>query len=266
MMKSDYPMIVDYLRKQKFPNDAISNAIVSHIWTQDRLLSKNIAKSARIEYIVDSSECLINKVDAILLARDDAENHFDDAKIFLERGMPIYIDKPLALSKLKALQILDTARYDSQVFSCSALKYSKSMKVYKEELDSIGKIISITGRAPKSWDKYGIHSIESVLGVIDKKTQFQFQSCERNQSEVMVSVRSDRDEMIKIITTGKPDTPIELDIQGEQGSIKKVFNDPFFSFKKTLEHFIYTVKSKRPAITRKEMLQRVEFVEYGSAI
>ena len=38
--------------------------------------------------------------------------------------------------------------------------------------------------------------------------------------------------MIKIITTGKPDTPIELDIQGEQGSIKKVFNDPFFSFKK----------------------------------
>ena len=75
-------MIVDYLRKQKLQNDAINNAIVSHIWTQDRLLSKNIAKSARIKYMVDTSECPINKVDAILLARDDAENHFDTAKIF----------------------------------------------------------------------------------------------------------------------------------------------------------------------------------------
>ena len=59
--------------------------------------------------------------------------------------MPIYIDKPLALKKRDAIRILERAKYDGQVFSCSALKYSNTIKVGKNELDAIGKIKKIKG-------------------------------------------------------------------------------------------------------------------------
>ena len=46
-------------------------------------MSKQIAEASNINNIVHNPEDLIGKVDAILLARDDAENHFKMSKVFI---------------------------------------------------------------------------------------------------------------------------------------------------------------------------------------
>ena len=48
---------------------------VTHIWTQDREISEHVAAASLIDNVVDDINDLIGNVDAVLLARDDPENH-----------------------------------------------------------------------------------------------------------------------------------------------------------------------------------------------
>ena len=107
MENCGYPSIPRYLEKQKFPNDQIKEAKVTHIWTQNKKLSKHISTASKINYVVSNMDDLISKVDAILLARDDAENHIKMSKKFLKAGLPIFIDKPMALSVLEAKKLFN---------------------------------------------------------------------------------------------------------------------------------------------------------------
>ena len=63
------------------------NVEVSHVWTQDPVISRKIARSALIPNIVEMPEKMIGEVDGILLARDDAENHLKIAAPFLKAGI-----------------------------------------------------------------------------------------------------------------------------------------------------------------------------------
>jgi hypothetical protein len=140
MEKCEFPAIPIYLKKQKFPDVQIKNAKVTHIWTQDKYLSKKIASSTLIENVVDNYQDLVGNVDAIILARDDAENHISIASFFLKKSMPIFIDKPLALSVSDAKKILSLQSYDGQIFSCSSMRYSTELKLSNEQK----KIVDIT--------------------------------------------------------------------------------------------------------------------------
>ena len=88
----DFPVIANYLSKQKFPEDTIQSASVTHVWTQDPQISKNISMFSSIPNIVKDFTDLVNCVDAVLLARDDAENHKYFASPFLKAGIPIFIE------------------------------------------------------------------------------------------------------------------------------------------------------------------------------
>ena len=76
----------------------IEGAKVSHVWTQDRNISEHIAKASLIDNVVDNTEDMIGQVDAVLLARDDPENHKAMAQPFLDADVPLFIDKPLAIT------------------------------------------------------------------------------------------------------------------------------------------------------------------------
>src|SRR5690606_39459387 len=78
-----FPVIPRYLEKQKWPESCIQNTEVVSVWTQDEMLSLKIAKAAKITKVASSLEDMIRDVDAVLLARDDAENHLEFATPFL---------------------------------------------------------------------------------------------------------------------------------------------------------------------------------------
>src|SRR3972149_10802337 len=97
MEKCGFSAIPRYLEKQRFPEDCIPEARVTHVWAQSKEISSYIAKAALIPNVVDRYTDMIGDVDGILLARHDAETHIDFAAPFLEAGLPVYIEKPLAL-------------------------------------------------------------------------------------------------------------------------------------------------------------------------
>ena len=92
MAKCSFPVIPKYLSKEKWPESKIPNAEVKGIWTQSKEISESIARSSYIENIYETREELVENSDLILLARDDAENHLENAYYALKSKKPIFID------------------------------------------------------------------------------------------------------------------------------------------------------------------------------
>ncbi|MCL2459740.1 MAG: Gfo/Idh/MocA family oxidoreductase [Euryarchaeota archaeon] len=249
MRRCEFPVIPEYLEKQKYPEDFISGAQVTHIWTQDLALSQKISACSKIPYIVQHMEDLIGKVDGVLLARDDAENHYSMAKPFIEAGLPIYIDKPLSLSVEEAKKIFNLQKYPGQIFSCSALAYSK-------EIEGITPISMIHGEVPKYWDTYAIHVIDPALRIAgkmaDKITYF-----EKNKSFISVTWSSGL--ITSFVATGKSFGEIYLIVDG----VKITFQDTFYAFKHALLAFIQSIKNRTTPIPSELTLKGIDIIERG---
>ena len=236
MQECEYPVIPGYLNKQSWPDARISGAEVSSIWTQDYELSARIAKASCIEHISSTLVELESRVDAILLARDDAENHLHFARQFLLAGKPVYIDKPIALSMKALHELYDLQQYSGQIFTCSALSYGAEFHLSPEDRSELGCITSVSASTPKSWEKYAVHLIEPVLKMINPD------DCviEANLSfdPRSLSVRWGDGVKATFITLGNVNSPIQVKIEGSNGSKTLVFKDSFSAFKMALQDYI----------------------------
>ena len=261
-----FPVIPRYLEKQIYPDNFIHEAKVTHVWTQDKELSEHIAKASKIACTVTDFEDLIGSVDAVLLARDDAENHFHFAKPFLEAGIPIYIDKPLALSVSEANNLLGLQSYSGQVFSCSALRYADELVPESSELASVGEIRSIIGFTPKGWDKYAVHVIDPLLGLLsddDEVVQVsRWEAGGRTSLHVQFSSGIDA----QITAFGDCIVPITLKVIGTAGCIDLQFADAFQCFKNALQEFIASAREGKSRISVSRMLRVVSLIEMGRGV
>ncbi len=265
LSKSDYPNILEYLELENFPKAKLKNTIVTHIWTQSKKRSISIAKSCYIDNICYKPEEMIGHVDAILLARDDSKNHLKNAKIFLQNGIPVYIDKPFATNTRIAEKLITLQKYDYQIYTCSALRFAKELLFSKSEIKSLGKIISIHASSPKSWNKYAIHLIEplSLLPGIDI---FSFNNpvLKKRGNTVSLLLHLQNNIKLNIQTLGDVKSDIKITIKGENKTITKKFNNPFDAFKKSLFYFIKQIQIKRNLISRQQTMNIINIIELAS--
>ena len=261
-----FPVIPRYLEKQIYPNDFIRDAKVTHVWTQDKDLSDHIAKACNIGSSVVNFEDLIGSVDAILLARDDAENHLQFAKPFLEAGLPIYIDKPLALSLKRANELLDLQAYPGQIFSCSALSYAEELVPSSSDLASVGVIKSIIGFTPKDWDKYAVHVIEPLLRFLPDDDEVFKVSRWKVGARTTLHAQFSSGIDAQVTAFGVSNLPVTLKLIGEAGYVDLQFEDAFQCFKNALQDFIKSARDKKSRITSSRMLRVVSLIEKGRVI
>jgi hypothetical protein len=161
-----YPAVAAYLQAN-IDTLGLTDARVTHVWTQDQEISESIAKTTGIDHVVANAEDMIGQVDAIFLSRDDPENHVSMAKPFIDAGIPIFIDKPLA-STLEDLQYFsDEVAKGKLIMSCSSMRYAVEARNTKIEFPTLGKLELITATGKKDWIKYGVHMLEGVFMLLD---------------------------------------------------------------------------------------------------
>lgn len=164
--KVGYPAVASYLEANR-DTLGIRNALVTCVWTQDRNISESIAYSGRIPHVVDQLEEMIPMVDAVLLSRDDPENHVAMAKPFLDARVPIFIDKPLAITREELQYFADENSRGKLIMSCSSMRYANEARIVKQEISSLGKLELATAVGKKDWIKYGVHMVEGLFSVLN---------------------------------------------------------------------------------------------------
>jgi Oxidoreductase family, NAD-binding Rossmann fold len=265
MKDCPFPAIPDYLSKQKFPEDSLGHlGKVTHVWAQDKKMAEHIAASSNITNVVTNMEEMIGNVDAVLLARDDAENHYEMALPFLKAGIPIFIDKPLAIKISEAEKIWAAQQYSNQVFSCSSLRYAKEFLLTDEEKNTIGEIKLVEGSVMKKWETYGIHVLEPLVAQLTNRCKLLEVKAigSSYQKQVLVQWQNVSG---YFKTTGNTPSPLEIRFFGEKGNITKTFSDSFNAFKNSLAEFINVINNPEKNIPKEETLELVTILEKGLA-
>ena len=264
MASCPFPVIPEYLVKQQLPDEKIPGVKVTHIWTQEKSVSKHIAMATKIPEIVDDYKQMLNQVDGILLARDDPENHYEMSKPFLEAGLPIYIDKPIANNIEILKKIYSHEKYEGQIFSCSALRFAKEFCLKKEDFDLLGKIFHVNAIVPKSWSKYSAHVIDPVLDMFNLYgEQCSVIGAPLEAQGRVVTVKWERGMTGTFSALGIDNAPILIEIFGENSNKRILFTDTFYAFKRALTLFIDGIREKKIITKRYELESLVDIVERG---
>ncbi len=263
MEECGFPVIPRYLEKQQFPADAIVEAKVTHVWAQERSIATNIAKAALINIVVEHYTDMIGQVDAVLLARDDAATHFDFAQPFLDAGIPIYIDKPLALSVREAKSLIVRQQYPGQLFSCSAMRYAKEFSLSDSELEQLGPLRHIHATVPKDWDKYAVHVIEPLLLLAPNRGSVSHTKVIHSPDSTTLAVEYSAGFQALVSTMGSSHAPLTLRLMGELGWKDLFLQDSYFAFKSALFDFVQGVINKDVRIKTDFMLEVVGLIEAG---
>lgn len=258
-----FPVIPQYLAKQSFPDDAILEGVVTHVWAQDPAIARHIAQAARITTVANHFSDMVGQVDAVLLARDDAAAHEEFAAPFIDAGLPIYIDKPLALSRQSARRLLDRQRYPGQIFSCSALKYAKELHVGDADRERIGAIRLVHATVPKDWDCYAIHAIDPILSILKGAGKLVSHSARREGGMTGLVATLDSGVLLHLTATGIVPAPIAIKVFGERGSVELTFQDSFAAFRSALVDFVQGVLHQDVRSPEEQLLAAVDLVEAG---
>lgn len=263
MKDCPFPAIPAYLAKQKFPEDSLGHlGNVTHVWCQERKMAEHIAASSNIYTVVDELEAMIGNIDAVLLARDDAERHYEMALPFLKAGLPVFIDKPLALKTSEAKKIWEAQQYPDQVFSCSSLRYSKELILTEEEKESTGEIKLVEGSVMKKWETYAIHVLEPLVKQLPNRGKLlDVKSIGSGYQKQVLVQWENVSGYFK--TTGDTPSPLEIKFFGVKGNVTKVFSDSFNAFKNSLSEFINVVRNPSDNIPVKETAELVDILEKG---
>ena len=128
--------------------------------------------------VVSKPDDVIGQVDAVVVATDDGDDHVRRARPFIEAGLPLFIDKPMATNLDDLRQFVKWQREGKVLLSTSGMRYAPEMKLSDAQRMHLGDLRWITSFTCKTWERYGIHALEAVYpllgpGFVSAQTQQQ---------------------------------------------------------------------------------------------
>jgi predicted dehydrogenase len=166
MANCPYAGIPKYLGGQPLASVRIPGARVTHIWTDDPADAPKVAKASLIEHVVAKPEDVIGQVDAVIISTDDGDDHVRRARPFIEAGLPVFVDKPMATNVADLNQFLRWHLDGKTILSTSGMRYMPETRQVAEQRERLGDLRWITSFTSKTWERYGIHALEAVYPVL----------------------------------------------------------------------------------------------------
>lgn len=218
----------------------IDGARVTHVWTQDRVISERIVAASRVPHIAHEPRAMVEAVDAVLIARDDPESHAALAQPFLDAGMPVLVDKPLAATESDLAFFADQARAGRLVMSCSSMRYAPEVRVLKEAAATLGPVRLVAAVGVKDWVSYGVHVLEAICTVLDDPRALRVRLDSFGHGEV-AEIEFDGGAIATIHQLRNTAPTMQLHLYGEGGSRSGELDGLFAAHRGMLQQFIRSV-------------------------
>ena len=170
MANSGWPGIHAYLRRPDASEFGALGLSVTHAWSQCFAQTELLCAACLIPNAVpgDDPTKMLGAVDAVIVARDDHEQHLAMALPFLEAGLPVLIDKPLTLNS-SHLSTFRPYLESGLLMSASGMRYARELDEPRAQLREYGELKLVRGVVLNDWARYGIHIIDATLNVIDAR-------------------------------------------------------------------------------------------------
>lgn len=251
LSESGWPGIYDYVRRRHASDFGMGDWKVTHAWTQYPETTKKLCAACLIGHGVEDYREFLGKVDAVIIARDDFECHFEMAYPFLKAGMPVFVDKPLSLD-VAQLRELKPYLESGQLMSCSGMRYARELDEPRANLTSYGKIKLIRGAIVLSWERYGIHILDAVLGM---PTARPVSVRMLPASHASAAIRFDDESILEVDALGDSARAFHVEVFGTERNAAFDITDNFSMFRRMLWEFTTSIRTGKPAIEANRTLE-----------
>ena len=257
-----YAAIIDYISKQPKNTLGIENAEVTHVWTDNLQDAKHVAEVAEIKSVVSDPKDVIGKVDAVLVATDIGSEHVKRCQPFIDADIPIFIDKPLCdnLSDLKIFQ--NWIDQGKNFISSSAMRYCKEYEPYHQSTHELGELRYINVTMAKSWEKYGIHALETIYPIIGPG----FESIQNigDKDRNIVHLKHSKGIDINIANINDMLGGFGLiSLIGTKSGIQIKSTDTYYAFKKQLQSYVNYLQTGIKPVPWNETYELMQLVSAG---
>ncbi len=259
MADCPFPAIPEYLAEEDLDTMGIEGARITHIWTQEGQISEHVAAASLIGNIVDDMADLIGEVDAVILARDDGENHLKMAAPFIEAGVPIFIDKPLTDNAEDLREFVRYYEAGKPIMSCSSMRYDEGLLAAREGLGRIRAAHTITC---KYWRTYGIHLIEGICAVMGMGVESVQNVGRENEAIVHLEYLDGRHAVLQVFRDIA--LPGHTIFYGEEATKVVESAGAYSSFRNMLVAFVEMLKTGQSPIDWHDTIELAKIVVAGT--
>lgn len=237
MSQCPFAGIPAYLDKETKDTLQIQGARVTHVWTDDSADAYRVSKASRVPNVVSNATDVIGQVDAVIIATDKGWEHVERCRPFVEAGLPIFVDKPMVDNEADLQIFCQWVKDGARILSSSSMRYCKEYAPLRMSTNNLGKLRYISITTPKSWERYGIHALESVYPITGPGYISVRNTGTIDRNIVHLKHFSGIDVVIAAISDMYGAFGV-LDVCGTAGAQQVVSMDSFYSFKAQLQTFV----------------------------
>jgi len=247
---SGWKVIYDYVRARDKSEFGIEGFTVTHAWTQEPEQTRNLCRACLIQNAVAEPKDMLGEVDAVIIARDDYENHFRMAMPFLEAGMPVFVDKPLTLAPGE-LKVFRPYLERGKLMSCSGMRYAKELDAVRQSIGDYAPIRLIRGTIVLSWEKYGVHLLEAIFNVV-RSRPVSVTALQAGHASMAITI--DDGSSMQIDALGECARTFRVEFWGAKSFSSHDVTDNFSMFRRTLWHFGEMIRTGKAVIPPQDTL------------
>lgn len=258
-----FPVIPRYLEKQPAHTFGMPGVVITHVCCTGyagREEAEHIARAANIPNVCDCPEEMIGKVDAVIVATDDGNEHVDRCRPFVEAGIPMFIDKPLVNKEEDLRTFVQWRKEGAKFISSSSMRYCKEFEPYYENHYELGELRYICSTMAKKYETYGIHALEAMHPLLGEGFVSVRNSGTFEKTIVHLKHKNGCDVHI---VQGLDMVSLGMLVLGNKGAIHLKSGDSYYAFKKQLDLFVHWLRTGEEPFPFSETVELMKLVIAG---
>lgn len=146
----------------------------THLWGETPQHAAASAEKGRIPVIVDHWRDMLGEVDGVMIDHRDGVHHYESARFFISRGVPVFIDKPVTCDLRQARSLFALAeKKGTPVSTFSGVPLQRDFRAFQQKLEGIGDIQAVNTSGPSEIDGpyggiffYGFHQVDVIVELL----------------------------------------------------------------------------------------------------
>jgi predicted dehydrogenase len=152
----------------------ISRLRVTHIWGETPEFAKAAAEKGRIPHIVSDWKKLAGEVDAVMIDHRHGKLHEAPARYFIEKGIPVFVDKPMTCGLESSKALLDLGQKKGvPVLTFSSKPKVPAFRQFVAKVEKTGAVAAYSSCGPCDLKSryggvffYGIHQVDCAVELL----------------------------------------------------------------------------------------------------
>ena len=243
------------------PRLRLEGAKIVKVWDPNREKAENLAKICFIDKVCSSAEEVAEDVDAIIIPDKTPypSDHQKRAFPLLDKGIPLFIDKPLSNDYEEARQIVTMAQENNTpIMSCSALRYARELEEASAEIETIKPIMTASVFGPGDLVYYGVHPLELCYTVMGPGVESVYNVGKEGKSIVRITYKDGRTMVLQVFK--ETCHVFHLNLYGKRGCKTILVEDGDYFYWNMLNHFLGMAKERKQPIPSEEILEIIKIL------